>query len=246
MKRNTLALVMLSISLAGCNTNSIMPAATSQAPQSEPASSGGIVMSHGALIEQEHHDRVQRIRRLADKYNIPAPSVDQQLFLPKDLFGTDRDIPVIRVAWSDRAFFDTDHDIPRAESESVLDMLAEALRNDLPDTHVLVVGHTDARGSEGYNEDLSLRRAESVADRLMALGVNSRQVTYMGMGEIQPTASNMTASGMAQNRRVEFVLGAYSEVTTEAVSRFPVNPEHRHLPQVERTQRTPSVPDAER
>lgn len=246
MKRSTFALVLLAISLAGCNTGRIIPTVTPQTPQSEPASSGGIVMSHGALIEQEHHDRVQRIRRLADKYNIPAPSVDQQLFLPKDLFGTDRDIPVIRVAWSDRAFFDTDHDIPRAESESVLDMLAEALRNDLPDTHVLVVGHTDARGSEDYNEDLSLRRAENVANRLMARGVNPRQVTYMGMGEIQPTASNMTASGMAKNRRVEFVLGAYSEVTTEAVSRFPFNPEDRRLPQVEQVQREPSVSDVER
>ena len=247
MKRSAIALVLLAITLSGCKTGSVLPAVQPQASQpATPPSAGGIIMSHGALIEQEHHDRIQRIRRLADKHDIPPPSIDQQLFLPKELFGTDRDIPVIRIAWSDRAFFDTDRDIPRTDSESVLAMLAESMRNDLPDTHLLVVGHTDARGPESYNEDLSLRRAENVADRLMALGINSYQVTYMGMGEIQPIASNMTTSGMARNRRVEFFLGAYSEVTTEAVSRVPFNPEHRRLPQVEQKQRTPSVANEER
>lgn len=246
MKRSTIALLLLFTALSGCKTGSVLPASVPQASQTAPLSVGGIIMSHGALIEQEHHDRVQRIRRLAGKHDIPPPSVDQQLFLPKELFGTDRDVPVIRIAWSDRAFFDTDRDIPRADSQSILAMLAEAVRNDLPDTHVLVVGHTDARGPESYNEDLSLRRAENVADRLIEGGINSHQVTYMGMGEIQPIASNMTASDMAKNRRVEFFLGAYSEVTTEAVSRVPFVPEHRHLPQVDERQRTPSVPNAER
>lgn len=247
MMRSTIALVLLAITLSGCKTGSVLPGVQPQTSQpATPPSAGGIIMSHGALIEQEHFDRIQRIRRLADKHDIPPPSVDQQLFLHKELFGTDRDIPVIRIAWSDRAFFDTDRDIPRTDSESILAMLAKAVRNDLPDTHLLVVGHTDARGPAAYNEDLSLRRAENVTDRLIALGITSHQVTYMGMGEIQPIASNMTSSGMAKNRRVEFFLGAYSEVTTEAVSRVPFDPEDRRLPQVERKQGTPSAANEER
>lgn len=247
MKKLSVSLVLLAVALSGCKASNILPVAESQVAQPvQSLRAGGIIMSHGALIEQEHNDRIQRIRRLAKDYDIPPPSVDQQLYLPKELFGTDRDIPVIRVAWSDRTFFDTDRDTPRTDSESVLAMLTEAVSNDLPDTHLLVVGHTDARGSESYNEDLSLRRAENVADRLIGMGIRSHQVAYMGMGEIQPVAPNLNNAGMAQNRRVEFFLGAYPEVTTEAVSRVPFNSEYRQLPEVEESPRSISVSNQER
>lgn len=247
MKRLSVVLPFLAILLAGCKTQSVVPLATPQtATASSTSSGGGILMSPGALIEQEHHDRVERIRRLAERYDIPPPSVDQQLILPASLFGTDRDVPVIRIAWSERSFFDTDSDIPRSESATVLATLAEAVRNDLPDTHLLVVGHTDARGTETYNQDLSLRRSENVAHRLVGLGVNERQITYMGMGKMQPVASNMTSEGMSQNRRVEFFLGAYAEVTIEAVGRVPVNSDHHRLASAPSHDRTAEVADIER
>lgn len=249
MKRASLVPVLFAIALSGCKTGSVLPAANSQfgePPRASSDSTGGVILSPGALIEQEHQDRLQRIRRFAEHYKIPPPSVDQQLILPASLFSTDRDIPVIRVAWGERSFFDTNRDIPRAESERVLSMLAEVMKNDLPDTHLLVVGHTDARGSETYNQDLSLRRAENVADRLLELGVRDHQVTYMGMGKLQPVATNLTADGMAVNRRVEFFLGAYPEVTTEAVGRVPVNPEHHRLPSDSIRERVVDVPEAGR
>lgn len=215
-------MALLCAILAGCNAAALVTAPSSPPP-------GATLVSQGALIEQEHLDRLQRIRRLAEKCAVPPPSVDQQLLLPRQLFATDRDLPVIRVAWSDRVFFATDRAEPLATSEPMLCVVAGVMKGDLPDTHLAVVGHTDARGSEAYNDALSLERARNVTQRLVELGVRPNQIDYIGMGELQPVAPNSTSLGMAKNRRVEFFFGAYSEVTLEAVSRVPVEESHRRL-----------------
>ncbi|WP_395505368.1 OmpA family protein [Ectopseudomonas hydrolytica] len=69
-----------------------------------------------------------------------------------------------------------------------------------------VVGHTDSTGSHSYNMSLSQRRAQSVASYLIAQGVDGSRVSTRGMGPDQPVASNATAEGRAQNRRVEVTL----------------------------------------
>lgn len=69
-----------------------------------------------------------------------------------------------------------------------------------------VVGHTDSTGSYQYNQTLSQRRAQSVANYLTAQGVNGARVTTRGAGPDQPVASNASESGRAQNRRVEINL----------------------------------------
>ncbi|WP_321370244.1 OmpA family protein [uncultured Desulfuromusa sp.] len=72
-----------------------------------------------------------------------------------------------------------------------------------PQTQILVVGHTDNVGSDQYNFDLSLRRANAVADYLIMHGVSSSRMGTEGHGEMEPIASNDTLTGRAQNRRVE-------------------------------------------
>lgn len=72
-----------------------------------------------------------------------------------------------------------------------------------PRSTVEVVGHTDSRGSEATNMDLSKRRAQSVVDELVAGGVSAARITSRGMGASQPVADNSTAEGRGQNRRVE-------------------------------------------
>lgn len=73
-----------------------------------------------------------------------------------------------------------------------------------PDTTVEIAGHSDSIGDAEYNRALSQRRAEAVADRLTSvLGVDPDRVTAVGYGEVEPIASNDTAAGRAQNRRVE-------------------------------------------
>lgn len=73
-------------------------------------------------------------------------------------------------------------------------------------TLVDVMGHTDSTGSAQYNQDLSLRRAESVKSYLVSQGIDNRRFLVRGFGESQPIASNDTESGRAQNRRVEIQL----------------------------------------
>ncbi|MCP5158385.1 MAG: OmpA family protein [Gammaproteobacteria bacterium] len=69
-----------------------------------------------------------------------------------------------------------------------------------------IVGHTDNKGSESYNLDLSLQRAESVAMFLGAQGIKKRRLLTQGRGEQEPIASNATPEGRQRNRRVDVVL----------------------------------------
>jgi outer membrane protein OmpA-like peptidoglycan-associated protein len=83
--------------------------------------------------------------------------------------------------------------------------LAAVARNLIayPDSTVDVVGHTDSTGSESYNQTLSERRAQAVAGVLVGQGVAASRVRATGRGETQPVATNDTAAGRQQNRRVE-------------------------------------------
>ena len=74
-----------------------------------------------------------------------------------------------------------------------------------PDTKILIEGHTDSRGSDAYNEELSERRAQAVATELSARGVQAAQLQTAGRGKAYPVASNDTPEGRQQNRRVEIV-----------------------------------------
>jgi outer membrane protein OmpA-like peptidoglycan-associated protein len=75
-----------------------------------------------------------------------------------------------------------------------------------PDSRIEVIGHTDNTGSAAYNQELSQRRAGSVAGVLIGAGVPAGRVVAYGRGEDQPVASNLTPQGRAQNRRVEIVI----------------------------------------
>jgi outer membrane protein OmpA-like peptidoglycan-associated protein len=75
-----------------------------------------------------------------------------------------------------------------------------------PNTVVQVIGHTDSTGSAAYNQDLSERRARSVAGVLIETGVQGSRIQAIGRGESQPIASNNTPEGRQANRRVEVVI----------------------------------------
>jgi outer membrane protein OmpA-like peptidoglycan-associated protein len=82
-----------------------------------------------------------------------------------------------------------------------------------PRTEARIVGHTDSAGSDSYNLDLSLRRADSVAAFLSNQGVSSRRLLTEGRGEQDPIASNATPQGQQMNRRVDIILrrGAHKQ-----------------------------------
>ena len=101
--------------------------------------------------------------------------------------------------------FATGSAVVQAGFQDELALVAQnLLRN--PNSTIEVVGHTDTVGSASYNQDLSQRRARSVADVLIAEGVPSWRIATRGMGFNQPVASNDTEAGRAQNRRVEIVI----------------------------------------
>ena len=78
--------------------------------------------------------------------------------------------------------------------------------NEFVDTSLVVQGHTDSSGSESYNQDLSERRALSVSNYLLSRQVESSRLQSVGYGETYPIATNATAEGRAQNRRVELLI----------------------------------------
>ncbi|MDO1448071.1 PorP/SprF family type IX secretion system membrane protein [Rhodocytophaga aerolata] len=86
-----------------------------------------------------------------------------------------------------------------------LDQLAISLQQS-PDYRLLIIGHTDDTGSASYNQSLSLRRAQRVADYLAEKGINRSRFTINGKGESQPLVPNINDQQRALNRRVEFTL----------------------------------------
>ncbi|RJP19746.1 MAG: OmpA family protein [Candidatus Abyssobacteria bacterium SURF_5] len=72
-----------------------------------------------------------------------------------------------------------------------------------PDFNIIVEGHTDSTGTDQYNQTLSERRAEAVANALIARGVDPARIQTIGYGEMRPVATNETPEGRQQNRRVE-------------------------------------------
>ncbi len=101
--------------------------------------------------------------------------------------------------------FATDSASLNPNLRSDLFVLAESL-NKYPQSIVTVTGHTDNTGSAGYNQDLSERRASSVASVLRSGGVSSSRLRVVGAGENRPIATNQTAAGRAQNRRVDITI----------------------------------------
>jgi OmpA-OmpF porin, OOP family len=69
-----------------------------------------------------------------------------------------------------------------------------------------IVGHTDAIGTEAYNDRLSQRRAEAVRNFFVSQGIAAARISVAGKGEREPVAPNTTAEGRVQNRRVEVTL----------------------------------------
>ncbi|HZH44330.1 MAG TPA: OmpA family protein [Lysobacter sp.] len=105
----------------------------------------------------------------------------------------------------DNITFDFDSAALKPQFHPVLDNVANTLA-EYNQTVVEVAGHTDAVGTDAYNQQLSERRAQAVANYLMSRGLMRDRFIIVGAGESRPIASNDNDSGRAQNRRVEITL----------------------------------------
>ncbi len=102
--------------------------------------------------------------------------------------------------------FDFNKAIIRPDAKPVLDEAVQILKTEEPSAAVIVEGHTDSVGSEAYNMKLSQRRADAVRSYLVRNGIAANRIRTEGFGKTRPVASNATADGRAQNRRVELHL----------------------------------------
>lgn len=107
--------------------------------------------------------------------------------------------------------FDTGRSDIKSELRPILDQFASGLSSE-PNTEIRIIGHTDNVGTDAVNEPLSLARARSARDYLTARGVSPSRIMIDGRGEREPIATNASADGRAQNRRVEIFLAERSAV----------------------------------
>ena len=154
-----------------------------------------------AQVETKNAQQIAEARRLeAESASAKAAVLAQEL---SDL----------KAKKTDRGFVLTLGDVLFATGKADLmpgaqrtnDQLADFL-NKYPTKTVSVEGHTDSMGSEEYNVILSQNRALSVRSAMMSRGINSDRITVKGLGELYPVASNDTAAGRQQNRRVEILI----------------------------------------
>ena len=120
----------------------------------------------------------------------------------------------IEVTFESGLLFDFNSDQIRGDARRNLDELARSLDR-YPDTDLLIVGHTDAVGTDSYNMDLSERRAGSAARYIESQGVRTK-VRTVGRGEREPVASNESDYGRQKNRRVEVAIYASDALRDQA------------------------------
>lgn len=113
-----------------------------------------------------------------------------------------------KVTYAADTFFDFNKSVIKPEAKAKLDDLVYKIKAINLEV-IIAVGHTDAVGSDVYNQKLSMRRSNAVKAYLISKGVDKTRIYTEGKGEKQPVADNGTKEGRAKNRRVEIeVVGA--------------------------------------
>ncbi|WP_369410844.1 OmpA family protein [Desertivirga brevis] len=119
------------------------------------------------------------------------------------------------VKFNSGILFDTGKSDLKDAARTNIQNLAASMKNN-PETNIMIIGHTDAVGSDDFNMGLSQQRANSVRDFALSQGISSSRLSTVGKGEAEPIADNTSESGKAQNRRVEIVIVANDKLKAEA------------------------------
>lgn len=108
---------------------------------------------------------------------------------------------------SGKVLFGSDLDGLNSQSEAIVERIGKALLS-VDIQRVRIDGHADASGKAAYNQQLSERRAQSVAKALIGIGMQSQNIQTRGLGSNQPVADNRTSAGRMENRRVSIVVAS--------------------------------------
>lgn len=213
MKKTLLVLAIISI-MSGCET---VPSkdGTGQTTQPNKAVIGGVIGAvGGALAGGKEHRLEGAVIGAAIGGGVGYYLDKQEREFREALAEQQRNHEIeiervrddlLRLSLSGEASFDYDKATIKPVFQSTLDELAGVIQK-YDRTNVFVVGHTDSKGSDAYNQKLSERRADAVADYLARRGVNWSRMTAEGKGEAEPRADNNTADGRQLNRRVEIMI----------------------------------------
>lgn len=121
----------------------------------------------------------------------------------------------LNVTFDSGLLFGYDSDVLQPAAQQNLGQFAASL-DKYPNTNIMIVGHTDNVGTDSYNMGLSARRAVAATNYLVSRGVDRARLRSTGRGEVEPAASNATAEGRQQNRRVEVAIYANDALKAEA------------------------------
>ena len=163
-----------------------------------------------ATAQADHNNRKARLLQLSQNQFVGSPQFYDDLISRTDLPQFPIDVPILRVVYPAKAFFDFDKAQIRPDMTKVLDAVAEELRAETQ-VSVFVAGHTDGVGDDAYNLMLSIRRAENVARDLTHRGVGNAAIWRIGFGKAVPLRPNTSDENRAVNRRVEFLMAARPE-----------------------------------
>ncbi|MDH3760187.1 MAG: OmpA family protein [Gammaproteobacteria bacterium] len=221
---NKLLIMIAIVSLSGCTT---FDAYTGEEKASSTAKGAGIGAGIGmviAYLDNKDKSSKKRQKRMLEAAGVGAIAgggigyyMDtQEAKLRKTLRETgvsvERDGDNINLIMPGNITFVTaGHDL-NANFHEVLDSVIIVLQ-EFNKTIIVSAGHTDSRGSDEYNQGLSERRANSVAQYLLSKGVVEARIDSVGFGESNPIADNGTAEGRSLNRRVELSLLPITEDT---------------------------------
>lgn len=147
--------------------------------------------------------------------NIIGHQMDEQA---EELEQSLRDAEIQRVGEGIAITFDSgllfgfDSAVLQSNAKDNLTKLVASLKQ-YPDSDIVIVGHTDSRGSEEYNLGLSNRRSDAAKTYLVSQGISTSRIQAQGRGELEPIADNNVESGRDQNRRIEVAIIASEEYT---------------------------------
>jgi len=218
-KKISLPIVLFSLTLTACNT---LDPYTREEKTSNATKGAAIGAVAGAVLGyatgDDSKDRRKRALIGAGAGGLSGAGIgyymdQQEMKLRQQLEGTG--VSVTRVGDNiilnmPSVTFDVDRSEIKPRFMDVLDSVSLVVK-EFNKTLIDIIGHTDSTGDAGYNMRLSQSRAESVGSYLIRTGVLFNRVATRGRGENAPVASNQTASGRQQNRRVEITLSPLTQ-----------------------------------
>lgn len=163
---------------------------------------------------QQAESAAQQAERRAQEANRQAEDANRETVVARERNeNLEKELTTLRPKETERGLvltlgdvlFDTAQNGLKPGAARTIQQLAMFMEGH-PDRKVLVEGHTDARGSDEYNVQLSERRADAVREALVGRGVPADRIRTVGLGESYPVAGNDTPAGMQTNRRVEIVI----------------------------------------